>query len=386
MPDIDNKNGGTRDGENAQASLRVVGEVLDAMFWVGNPLGSCEFVNQKWFDYTGADGGGALFDLIHPEDLAVFKQGWQQAGESRQPYQTDLRLRRRDGVYHWHRVRCVSDDPTLKRWLITLADMDEETRIFRASSQTKAGLARAKEELERTVGERTQQLQEAVEQLEAFAYSIAHDMRAPLRAMHQYAETVARDFGPQVPAEGRAYLNKIMAASEKLDLLIREVLVYTRVSQGRLDLKSLSLERLLSDTLLAYPQLTAPNVELHARLPLHSVIGDETALTQAISNLLTNAVKFVPGDRKPEITVWTTLAGDNVRISVQDNGIGIRREDRKRIFKMFEKLHPDSKVEGSGIGLTIARRAVERMGGKLGVDSTEGRGSTFWIELRKGDL
>ncbi|HKX62846.1 MAG TPA: ATP-binding protein, partial [Verrucomicrobiae bacterium] len=216
--------------------------------------------------------------------------------------------------------------------------------------------------------------------------SIAHDMRAPLRTMHQYAEIVARDFANQVPPEVLSYLGKIMGAAEKLDCHIREVLVYTRVSQGRLEMQSISLERILSEILLMCPYLTSPAVELTTRLPLHAVIGDPTALTQGFSNLLANSVKFVPAERKPKIEVWTELRGENVRIYIKDNGIGIATGDQERIFKLFERLQPESTHEGSGIGLTIVRRAVERMNGKLGVESEEGKGSTFWIELRKGEL
>ena len=143
-----------------------------------------------------------------------------------------------------------------------------------------------------------------------------------------------------------------------------------------------NLERLLSETLVMNPQLNSPNVELSVRLPLHRVIGDATALMQVFSNLLTNAVKFVPADRKPIVKVWTEQRGDTVRVCVKDNGIGIPAKDRERIFKMFERLQPKWKYEGNGIGLTIVRRAVERMQGVLGVDSTEGQGSTFWVELK----
>ena len=250
----------------------------------------------------------------------------------------------------------------------------------------RAELIRAKADLERTVARQSRELQEAVEQLESFAYSIAHDMRAPLRTMHQYAEIVARDFANQVPSEALSYLEKIMGAAEKLDSHIREVLVYTRVSQGRLEMQPISLDRILSEILLMAPHLNSPAVELTARLPLHPVIGDHTALTQGFSNLLANAVKFVPAERKPKIEVWTELRGENVRIYIKDNGIGIAANDQERIFKLFERLQPESTYEGSGIGLTIVRRAVERMNGKLGVESEEGKGSTFWIELRKGEL
>lgn len=358
-----------------------------------NSEGRFSYVSPRWAEYTGSDSlprpGRAGLGFIHPDDVTAGKRVWQRASKSGQSFETQVRLRRHDGVFRWHQVRGVPERNgrnRVVRWVGACIDIEELVRVQNEAASKHANLSLAREELERTVAERTRELQEVVEQLEAFAYSIAHDMRAPLRSMHQYAETVARDFGPRVPSEARVYLNKIMAASERLDSLIREVLVYTKVSQGRLEMQPMSLERLLSEILLMHPQLNSPEAELSARLPLHPVIGDETALTQAFSNLLTNAVKFVPKTRKPIVNIWTEKRGDNVRICIKDNGIGIPPNDHGRIFKMFERLQPESKYEGSGIGLTIVRRAVERMGGKLGVESEEGQGSTFWIELKKGEL
>lgn len=372
--------------------FHVIAEAIPGIIWVCDAEGACTYVSRHWFEYTGVDltaGTNVSFNFVHPDDQEAGKQIWQQALKSGQRFETQLRLRRHDGAFRWHRVRGVPDrnaGARVERWVGVAIDIEEVVQVQTETATRHADLSLAKEELERTVAERTRELQDVIEQLEAFAYSIAHDMRAPLRTMHQYAETVARDFAARVPDEVRIYLNKIMAASERLDSLIREVLVYTKVSQGRIEMQPMSLESLLSEILLMYPQLNPPQAELHARLPLHPVLGDETALTQAFSNLLTNAVKFVPKGRKPEVNVWTEKVGDKVRIYIKDNGIGIPAGDRDRIFKMFERLQPESKFEGSGIGLTIVRRAVERMGGKIGVDSTEGQGSTFWMELQKGDL
>ncbi len=202
--------------------------------------------------------------------------------------------------------------------------------------------------------------------------------------MHQYADILTNDFGSQVPEPAIAYLDKIKGAAEKLDSLIREVLVYTRVSQGSMHLKPVSLEQILSEVLAMHPQLHPPAVELNVATPLQSVIGDETALIQVFSNLLTNAVKFVDKDRKPKIEIWTAAAGENVRVFIKDNGIGIPSRDRERIFQIFERLQPASEYEGSGIGLTIVRRAVERMEGTMGVESAGDQGTTFWLELKKG--
>ncbi len=354
--------------------------------------GRCSYANAEWDEYIGAKAGATdgegLFGFVHPDDLASFMAECRRGSESGARLDIEFRLRGKDQNYRWHRFRAVpiqASQSDATQWLGVGIDIENEKRNQSKGAEVQIELNRTKDELEKTVAERTHQLEDVVEQLEAFAYSIAHDMRAPLRAMHQYAQIVANDFSAEVPPDARPYLNKIMAASEKLDFLIREVLVYTRVSQGRMEMAPISLERLLSEILVMYPQLNSPDIELNAVLPLHPVIADETALTQVFSNLLSNAVKFIGTDRKPRVKIWTEAKGEVVRIFISDNGIGIPQRDQNRIFKMFERLQPESKYEGSGIGLTIVRRAVERMGGKIGVESAEGLGSTFWIELRKGD-
>jgi len=376
-----------------QTPLGTVAEAIPGIIWIFDLDRRRASLSRLWSEYTGADcqpaGASDVLRFIHRDDIEPVKQGWERALETGQVFEVELRLRRRDGVYRWHRARAVPDrgaENRIARWVGVCLDVEEQRQIQVASAATQADLNRAKAELEETVAERTSELREVVEQLEAFAYTIAHDMRAPLRVMHQYAETVSRDFASQVPEAARVYLNKIMAASEKLDSLIREVLVYTRVSQGKLEMKPMNLERLLSEVLIMHPQLNQPHVELSARLPLHAVVGDATALTQAFSNLLTNAVKFVPSDRKPKVSVWTEQMGGQVRIYIKDNGVGIPLSAQDRIFRIFERLQPESGDEGSGIGLTIVRRAVQRMGGTVGVDSAEGQGSTFWIELARGDV
>jgi len=309
--------------------------------------------------------------------------------KSGRAHECELRLRRHDGVYRWHRAHAVpelNEKKSVKRWVIVCIDIDEAKKLQEESAAMRQTLLRAKEELERTVAERTKQLQQVVEQLESFAYSIAHDMRAPLRSMHQYAMMVTQDFPGQIPADAQLYLQKIASAAEKLDTLVREVLVYTRVSQGEMVLSPTDLDRVLSEVLVVLPEVNSSQVELKIHRPLHTVKGNETALIQVFSNLLSNAVKFMPPERKPKIEIWTEAKGeDSVRIYIKDNGIGVPSQDREKIFQMFERLEPSAKYEGSGIGLSIVRRAIERMSGKIGVETSDNPGTTFWIELKKGD-
>lgn len=246
-------------------------------------------------------------------------------------------------------------------------------------------LAQHAADLERTVAERTAQLRETVQELEAFSYSLAHDMRAPLRGMHSFAQLLLEEHAGGLDAAGRDYLQRIAGSANRLDALIRDVLDYTRVLRADTVLRPLDLNRLLSDILATYPNLHPSKADIRVEGTLPWVLGQESFLTQCLSNLLGNAVKFRrPDVKRPVVKIRAEGEGDGfVRVWIEDNGIGIEEKDRARIFRMFERVHPAEKFEGTGIGLTIARKAAERMGGSIGFESEPGRGSRFWIDIRK---
>ncbi len=246
-------------------------------------------------------------------------------------------------------------------------------------------LREARENLEKTVQQRTSELQSKVVELEAFSYSVSHDLRAPLRAMQGYSQFLLEDYGDKIDETGRNYLSRMIKASERLDRLVQDILTYSRVARAENDNRPIDMDRLIEEVIHGYPSLQSNLVRIEIRRPLHAVLGHEGSLTQCISNLLGNAVKFVPPGRTPHIQVWSDQMDGKVRISFKDNGIGIAREHQSRIFGMFEKAQPNTVYEGTGIGLAIVRKAVERMDGTLGVESEPGLGSTFWIELTKAE-
>lgn len=256
-------------------------------------------------------------------------------------------------------------------------------------------LRQAHDLLERRVAERTAKLRETVADLEAFSYSISHDMRAPLRAMQGYASLLEAMLGGEIKPQVLEYVHRIMAGAERLDALIRDVLNYSRVARAPLALKPIPLSGLVENILNDYPTLSKVREQIQVQQPLLPVVGHEAFVGQALSNLLTNAVKFVPPGRRPSVRVWTEEAHRNdpartpednghdwVRIWVEDNGLGISLQDQQRIFRIFERVNAGDKYEGTGIGLAIVQKAIERMGGRVGVQSRPGEGSKFWIELR----
>jgi signal transduction histidine kinase len=247
--------------------------------------------------------------------------------------------------------------------------------------EAKRQLVQVNEELERRVCERTASLREAVQQMEEFSYTVSHDLRAPLRAMQAYSDALIQDFGANMGPEANRYLRRIADNATRLDRMILDVLTFSRVARSELTLEAISLDKLIAVIVEHYPDMQTPHAEIDAGR-LDHVLGHEPSLMQAISNLLINAVKFVRPGTVPRVRIRTERHGEQVRLWIEDNGIGIEPKHHHRLFEMFERIHPTSKYEGTGVGLAIARKAVQRMGGKIGVESDGANGSRFWIELR----
>jgi PAS domain S-box-containing protein len=253
-----------------------------------------------------------------------------------------------------------------------------------AQKETEKELEKERANLEQRVAERTAQLQTTISELEAFSYSLSHDMRAPLRAMEGYTQLLRNILSDKLGPKEEDFFGRIMASAERLDNLIQDVLQYSRVARAPLELKEIDLEKIVAQVISDYPNLQPPEADIRIQKPLLPVLGHEAFLTQCISNLLSNAVKFVAPGVKPKVTVSTKAYGREARLFVEDNGIGISPENQKQIFGIFQRLHPTTTYPGTGIGLAIVQKAVQRMGGRVGVESTLGKGSSFWLQLKRG--
>ncbi|GEM_PF-1168269 len=261
------------------------------------------------------------------------------------------------------------------------ADLIEHNRAEEELREAQRKLLLHAADLEATVAERTAKLQETINELQSFSYSIAHDMRAPLRAMGTFAQLLMNELpAASASPETKAYCERIVIGAARLDNLINDALNYTKAVLQDFPLQSVDLSKLIPSLMDTYPNLQtdAADIQLEGNLPI--VLGNESLLTQCFSNLLGNAVKFVGQGVRPKVRVWSEAKGGAARIWVEDNGIGIPKHAQPRLFSMFQKL--DNQYEGTGIGLAIVRKVVERMGGKVGVESELERGSRFWIELR----
>lgn len=229
-----------------------------------------------------------------------------------------------------------------------------------------------------------EELREINAKLEAYGYSVSHDLRAPLRHMRGFAQALLEDYAERLDSLGREYASRIVTAAERMDQLIQDLMDYSRFGRAHLELKPVSLGSVVSDLLDQMEgELRKREAQVIVERPLRDVLGHRIALEQVMINLLRNAVKFVPANVKPEVRIMAEEREGWIRLWIKDNGIGISPEHTEHIFEVFQRVPDSETYPGTGIGLAIVSMAVARMGGHVGVDSVRGKGSAFWIELKK---
>ncbi|HEU5467655.1 MAG TPA: ATP-binding protein [Gemmatimonadales bacterium] len=263
---------------------------------------------------------------------------------------------------------------------------DEIVRLSTAFTSMVAHVRESQHELEKRVKTRTSELQERNEELESFAYSISHDLRAPLRAMDGFSQALLEEYGDQLDATGRQYAERVKAGARRMDLLIRDLLAYSKMTRSDIKVGPVELDRVVRsalDQVEGDARARGARVVVEDRMP--RVLGHEATLTQVMMNLIANGIKFVPVGRTPEVRVRTEARDRLVRLWIMDNGIGIPPEYHDRIFRVFERLHRTEEYPGTGIGLAIVRKGVERMGGRVGLESEPDRGTSFWIDLPRAE-
>ncbi|MGN6553192.1 MAG: sensor histidine kinase [Verrucomicrobiota bacterium] len=267
------------------------------------------------------------------------------------------------------------------------------TKVLRdrtSSKQAQEALAEARTHLEQYAGnlesavaERTRELRATNEQLEAFVYSIAHDLRAPLRSMSGYSQLLLDDHTSDLNENARDLLNRIQASSEFMDKLLLDLLAFGRTARAEMKLSPVQVSKAWRAALFQY---TAKIEQVQAQIetvePLPTVVAHEVTLGQCLANLLSNALKFTDKGVRPSIRFCAEERGDHVRLWLEDKGIGIPAPQYERVFRVFERLN-GSRYQGTGIGLSIVRKGVERMNGTIGLESEPGNGTRFWIELPK---
>jgi len=263
------------------------------------------------------------------------------------------------------------------------AEIAERKKVEEALRVAKEQLADRAGQLEQLVTARTAELTAMNQHLETFVYSIAHDLRAPLRAMQGLSAMLVKEAGPALSETGKMYANRVSKSAQFMDAMLIDLLAFSCISQQRVELISVNLGTVVEPVLARLQEeIQAKNARVECSGPWPAVLAHEATVTQVLFNLVGNALKFVASGVAPVIRLRAEEKKAFVRIWVEDNGPGIALRHQSQIFNLFTRLDGE-KYPGTGVGLAIVQKGVERMGGRVGVESEVGQGSRFWFELAK---
>lgn len=375
------------------AQRKFLAESMPLIVWIANERGQVNFVNRQFEIYTGQNYKSALGNqwqhYIHDEDLPEVIQCIKTAVEEFSDFEREIRLLHHSGKFHWNLMRTkVSQNISgqAAEFVITITDINHQKT--------------ANEELERKVDERTRKLNElnlSLEQsnhdLQQFASIASHDLQEPLRKIQIFTKLLADKHANDVESSVNGYLTKIISASTRMKLLITDILDYSKLSSEETIFQETDLNQVLADTLEDF-ELTIKEMgaEISSnKLPVMEVIPGQ--IRQIFQNLVSNAMKFVRPGVKPKVTFKAikvaskdfdaieTPRGNYCRIEVRDNGIGFDKEFSVDIFNLFQRLHSKDKYEGTGIGLAITKKIVEKHHGIIKAEGKEGEGANFVFVL-----
>ena len=365
--------------ENEEKYYGVFQNSNDAIF-IHDLNGQFIDVNKKMLDLCGFNRAeltsARMLDLMEKDDQEKYRSTLQKlTNKGAAVFEIDLK--KKDGD---------SFPAEISSSMFTLGNSQVIHGIVRNISerkQTEEEYAKYRKHLEDFVAQRTDQLEAANKELEAFAYSVSHDLRAPLRAMEGFANALLEDYAEKLDVMGQDYARRVVSAAQHMDTLIQDLLAYSRLSRSALKPSGVSLDGVLGEVIHQFnTEIQKIGAQIRVERPLPEVLGDHATLVQVLSNLLSNAIKFVQPGVKPGVKIWAEEKNGRARLWVEDTGIGIAPEYHDRIFRIFERLQGVEAYPGTGVGLAIVKKGLERMGGQAGVESVPGRGSKFWVELR----
>ncbi len=257
-------------------------------------------------------------------------------------------------------------------------------RIIASLSLAHKRALSAQRGVERQVEERTAELAAVNRELEAFSYSVSHDLRAPLRAIDGFAKIIQSRYAAQLPPEGRELFAFVIDNAARMNKLITDLLAFSRIRHTEMDARMVDMKALVKEVVEELRPVFAGRdvaLEIGDLPPAH---GDIAMLHQAVTNLISNAIKFTKTRPKALITVGAEQAGMMVTYRVADNGVGFDMQYAERLFKVFQRLHPQTEYEGTGVGLALVKRIVERHGGCVRIESAPDKGTTAYITLPAG--
>jgi PAS domain S-box-containing protein len=373
-----------RDSENR---FRILAESLPQMVWLIDVDGSLEYASKKWEDYSGiSNAQEAWSTMIHPADRDAVHAAWEKDFAAGLAFGYEVRLRNRQGQYRWHYsvAEPIKDEAgKIQKWVGVLIDIHEQKAFA--------------EVLEAEVKQRTQELQRSNNDLQQFAHVASHDLKEPVRKVLTFASLLKSELEGANSEKSKLFLDKIVAAANRSSDMIDGVLRYSMLSVPQDGIEQVDLSALLQSIAadLEVPIAASGATLAVSRLPV--IEGLKPLLYQLFYNLVSNALKFARENVPPHITIECFEATETERqqrrlpdgrfycISVRDNGIGFDQQYAQRIFNTFTRLNSKDRYEGTGLGLALCQKIVERHSGTIEAESSEGEGAIFRVYLPAGN-
>jgi PAS domain S-box-containing protein len=348
----------------SEENFRQLANAMPQMVWTARPDGFVDYYNERWYDFTGFErnrlGHETWEPILHHDDVQSCREGWASSVASGQSFNSECRFwDRLEERWRWFVVRALPVDDAagnVAKWFGTCTDIDDQKR-------TEDDLRRANQDLEQ------------------FAFSASHDLQEPLRSVKIYSELLARTCGSEIGEAGQEYLTYLRKGATRMEVLVRDLLSYTQVVKSESVPVRTDAEEVLASSLADLAAVTAESGAQIASGRLPSVCITRAHLQQLFQNLVGNAIKYRSPGRQPVVNIAAERQDGLWVFSVADNGIGIAPEYREKIFGLFKRLHTSDQYSGTGIGLAICRRIVDRYHGSIWVDSEPGEGSTFRFTL-----
>lgn len=365
----------------SEERFRIMADTSPALMWI-NDLNGCRFVNRAYREFLGLseDSDAAAHnwvEFIHPEDREQYLGAYMDCFQKKAPFEAESRFLRCDGAYRWMKsfaLPKLEENGDISSYIGSTMDITD-------LKVAQEGLRALNTELEKQVQERTANLQLKNEELQEFAFVASHDLNEPLRKIQAFGTLLQEKSADHLTEEERGYVSRMTGAANRMQELLNALLRYSRVETTGEEFVPTKLDDIVR-TVATDLEVAIQNIGARVEIgPLPSVQGDPSQLRQLFQNLIANALKYHRSELELLVRVYGEENTGAFRIFVEDNGIGFEEKYLEKIFQPFQRLHGRNDYPGTGIGLAICRKIVERHKGTITAKSTPGKGSTFIVSL-----
>jgi PAS domain S-box-containing protein len=369
----------------SEERFRLLATTIPQIAWTTDRKGDIDYINEQWERLTGQPVSVALKtwgSLIHPDDLPVVNEKWSESLRTGKPWLAEYRLRNvKTGLYHWfsgHAQALKNEKEEVIKWIGSASDIQD----FKDQASF---LEKQVQERTKALKELNQSLKVSNEDLQQFAHVASHDLKEPIRKIKTFSNRLQDDYKDLLPEKGNNFLNKILSATDRMYSMIDGVLSYSTMAAADQVPEMVDLNEILKDIQIDLEVLIQEKKATLDIAPLPTLQGASVLLYQLFYNLVNNSIKFSRADVPVVIKISSSaleIEGNKfVKIVVSDNGIGFEQEQAERIFTTFTRLNSKDKYEGTGLGLALCRKIVQRHGGFISARGEKNKGAEFVILL-----